>query len=412
MHLTEDDWQTLTRDSIRAEIATHITDDPATFAIRHSSNHFPYAVVSTQLKYLQRARQKLPSWYAVQAVIPPLAYEQCSSELAASQKPFRGARALDLTMGLGVDSHYLAQVCDEVVAVEAQSVLANIVRYNYRLLGQEKVTIHNQTAEEFLTAYDGEAFDLIYADPARRNEKGQRVYDLAQTHPNLVMLWPHLQRVGRRLLVKASPLLDLLVAPTLLPGVQKLYVQSIQQEVKEILLEIDLTSQAHADPKDVELVILLSTPGKRSSFLMKDWAQSRDVPSTPASPSYLVEPDPAFYKSRTLPHLLEQHLGSWAAGLTHPMGYCLSEHVPPNVFPGRTFILKDIFPYKPKVLKKALIARKLQRIHVLRRQFPLTVKQIRQQLRLQEGEEAYLICTTWQGKKTAFLAERMGRGDS
>ena len=45
---------------------------------------------------LQKARLKLPSWYKVSAILPPLALEQCSSEATAKLKSHSGKIALDL----------------------------------------------------------------------------------------------------------------------------------------------------------------------------------------------------------------------------------------------------------------------------------------------------------------------------
>ncbi len=44
------------------------------------------ASVATQVKYLQRAESKLPSYYAARCVIPPLSFEQASSERVAAVK--------------------------------------------------------------------------------------------------------------------------------------------------------------------------------------------------------------------------------------------------------------------------------------------------------------------------------------
>lgn len=401
------EWKTLTRDQIRRLIAQHLYEDPADFAIRHAGEDFPYALVSTQLKYLQRARLKLPSWFAVQAIIPGLAYEQASSEATARLKRIDGQTCLDLTLGLGVDAHYLAQQVSSVVALEADATLADIVRYNYTLLGQKKVSVHASSAEKFVSTYPGPRFDWIYVDPSRRDAQGSRVQGLQQGRPDVVALHPQLRQLGRRLLVKASPLLDLQAAARLLPGVCKLSVHSVYQEVKEVLIEVDLANQAYIPPDHIPLSIVLSDGELIQEFHLSDWARSITPPAPPAQPSYLAEPDPAFYQAQCVPQLYQQYLSDWAAGFAHPMGYFLSATPPPQSFPGRCFRLLQAWPYKPRTLKKALKQAKLTRAHVMRRDFPLSVQQIRQQLALPEGGYQYLIGSTWQGKKWIWLAERI-----
>lgn len=401
------DWQHLTRDDIRRMIADHLHDDPADFAIRHQGNDFPYALVSTQLKYLQRAQRKLPSWYAVQAIIPPLAYEQCSSEATAALKPIDGTRGLDLTLGLGVDSHYLARQAREITGLEAHADLAGITRYNYGLLGQTRVAVQAISAEPFLQAYDASPFDWIYADPARRDMRGKRVQGLAQGQPDLTTLWPDLRRVGRRLLVKASPLLDLRAIPRLLPGLRKVSVHSVQQEVKEVLCTFDLGTETYPAPEDVTLQIVRTDGTQPRRYPLADWAAASAWPAPPTTPRYLAEPDPAFYQAQVLPQLLAQHLADWDAGLSGRLGYYLSQSAPPVGFPGRVFVIEENWRYQPKALKKALRQRHLRRAHVMRRDLPLTVQQMRQQLGVQEGGDAFLIGLTLRGEKRLLLARRI-----
>jgi len=68
--------------------------------------------------------------------------------------------------------------------------------------------------------------------------------------------------------------------------------------------------------------------------------------------------------------------------------------------------LQERLRYKPKALKRFFKQQGLSRLNVLRRHFPLDVRQIRQQLQLQEGGDQFLICTTWEGEKVAWRAER------
>jgi hypothetical protein len=406
MQATPPDWETLTRDNIRQIVAAHLDDDPAAFALRHQGNDFPYALVSTQLKYLQRARHKLPSWYAVQAVIPPLAYEQASSEASAALKSLEGTRGLDLTLGLGVDSHYLAGRSNSVLGLEADATLAAIVRYNYALMGQTQVAVEASRAEDFLAHYDGSPFDWVYADPARRDSQGRRVQGLTQGQPDLPALWPRLRGLAQRLLIKASPLLDLRAAPQLLPGVCKLSVHSVNQEVKEVMVTVDLGAQAYVDLAEIPLSISLTDGSTTQHFSFDRWAETGAWLAPPATPTHLAEPDPAFYQAQCLPGLWQSYLSDWPAGLNDRMGYFLATSAAPSYFPGRRFVIEENWPYKPKFLKKALKAAGHARCHVMRRHFPLSVQQVRQQLNLTEGGDRYLICTTLGGEKRALLTRR------
>ena len=148
--LTREQINILATDEMRGEVAANIGRDPLKVAL---DKRLPHAqLVATQVKYLQRARTKLPSYYDAQCIIPPLAFEQSSGEKAAAQRRFSGAHAIDLTCGLGVDAFYLSKHFDKVTTVEADPILAEVARINFGLLGAANITVVNSTAEEFLAA--------------------------------------------------------------------------------------------------------------------------------------------------------------------------------------------------------------------------------------------------------------------
>ncbi|MEM9985814.1 MAG: hypothetical protein AAF804_12060 [Bacteroidota bacterium] len=404
---TDKKWLDLTKPQVRKIIEQNRQEDPANFALRHFENDFPYAVVATQLKYLAKAGKKLPEYASFDAIMPPLAYEQASSEASARMKELQGNRLLDLTMGLGVDTRHFARSFAKITALEQDETLARINGHNFRLFGVSNVEIIPTSAEEFLSSYPGPPFDWIYADPARRSHSGQRIHELAAGRPNLITLLPEIKRVGRRLLVKASPLLDLHAAVKLLPGVRRLHVHSIDLEVKEVLIEVDLERLEYSPLQEVALRIKCLQAGHMRTCELPLLHSGQPPPSQLlVSPVYLCEPDPAFYKLAHLGPLGERYFQAGTHELSHPKGYFLSTKMPVN-WPGRTFRLIEQFPFKPKTLKKALAQRKLNQLHVMRRNFPLNVAQLRQQLRLKEGGQLYLICTTWRGAKVAWLGERV-----
>ena len=97
--MTRADLDLLASPAARLLVEKHLADRPESVALATRQ-----PAVATQVKYLQRAKTKLPSWFAARAIVPPLAFEQCSSELAAFSRDISGGSCLDLTCGLGVDS--------------------------------------------------------------------------------------------------------------------------------------------------------------------------------------------------------------------------------------------------------------------------------------------------------------------
>ena len=99
--------QILCSEEVRRAIEENIGRTPTEIAL---DRRIPHAsIVATQVKNLQKSLSKLPSYYAVRAIVPTLAYEQSSSEECALRKQLEGESVLDLTCGLGVDAYALSR---------------------------------------------------------------------------------------------------------------------------------------------------------------------------------------------------------------------------------------------------------------------------------------------------------------
>ena len=131
--MTREEFDTLCRADVRRAVEENLGRDPLAVALDRRTPHA--ALVATQVKYLERARTKLPSYYAARCILPPRAFEQASSEACAAHKEPAGDTALDLTCGLGVDALALGRRFRRVVALERDPVLAAVAARNLRLLG-------------------------------------------------------------------------------------------------------------------------------------------------------------------------------------------------------------------------------------------------------------------------------------
>ena len=206
--ITSNDIATLLDPQLRDYIAGHLSDDPGRVALSLREHG---ALIATQIKYLQRARVKLPSYYAALCILPPLSFEQSSSEETASVKRYSGDTCLDLTCGLGVDAFYLSKRFRQVIAVERNAELSEIARINFRLLGIQNIRVVDSPAEAFLEQLRGQTqttpdrssgtIDLIYIDPARRDDQGKKVWLLEDCSPDAKALMPQLLALAPKVVV-------------------------------------------------------------------------------------------------------------------------------------------------------------------------------------------------------------------
>ncbi len=200
----------------------------------------------------RRTGRKLPSWTAVSAsrrsrglepleIPSALSLEQCSSEETAGYKrallaglfPDGVGTLCDLSCGLGIDSLAFSRISRKVIAYERSQELAQAAVRNFRRLGVDNIELRN---EEVGPASELPDCDVIFADPARRDGAGRKLFRLEDCSPDVRPLLPLLLRKAGTLLLKLSPMADIsLLAGELGESLEEVHIVSLRSEVKELL---------------------------------------------------------------------------------------------------------------------------------------------------------------------------------
>ena len=383
--MTLEEFEILTSDEVLQAIEQRIECNPIDIAL---DKHLEQAsAVATQVKRLQRARAKLPSYYAVRATLPPRAYEQSSSEQCAMHKQLTGVSVLDLTCGLGVDTLALSRKFSRVVSLERDPVLASVTRHNLKLLGAENVEVLCTSAEEYL-ATTTEHFDWIFADPDRRSERGEKMVLLEDCSPNMVALYPRLKEVADNICIKCSPLFDTAEA---FRKFSNCFVETVSLggECKEVNIYIE-----GREPQ------LTATAIGVGSFTVEQKSlESYNFASLPTSFDsyrYITLPDVALVHSRLTAAAFTGKADVWSNS-----GVALSIEPQQDVV-GRTFGIDAIYEIGNKELKKIL---KGQRIEIFRRDFPLSNSEICRKFSVKEGADSRW-CFTRIGAKLLAIKMR------
>ncbi|MCB0835101.1 MAG: methyltransferase domain-containing protein [Bacteroidetes bacterium] len=405
--MNQEGFEFLIKPEVRALIEANLDTNPRDFALNHKNNGNLSPLVPSQIKNLQKSKKKIPSFYHARCIIPNQAYEQCSSEKAAQMRHFSGKNCLDLTCGLGVDTFIYTQNFESVTSLERNPVYCEIAKYNFQQLGVTNVKIINTSAEDYLDQYSGPPFDLIYADPSRRDTDGNRLKDINTFSPNIISLLPRLTSLSSRILFKLSPLFDLNEAYNIFPEATSVSIISIDNECKELWVEINQMEKSSSSGRSIPLNVLLNKQDKLYSFVFPETVSFPIEKALEFSEyQYIIEPDTAFYKGRINRHLFHKYFPHLNGYLNHDTGFFFCKELPDQLdFPGRVFKIITSFPYKPKVIPKKLKALKINRLNITKRFFPFSVKEIRKALNVEDGGEMTLLCTQWESKKQVFLAE-------
>ena len=409
-------------------VRQHADDDVRRLALQGSKEadiDLPMAL--QQIAGRQTARKKLPSWAAVEGIVypPHLNMEQCSSEQTARYKARltgQGNRFIDLTGGFGVDFYFMSQGFKERIYVERNADLCDLARHNFALLGHP-CAIHCCDTATFLSTHEGQA-DVIYLDPARRNEHGGRTYGIEDCSPNVLELLPLLLRNARSIVIKLSPMLDWRKAVIDLQHVAEVHIVSVGNECKELLLVLTHEQTEHpivTCVNDGSTFRIVPTTGTGRTDSRYDAYQGlvRPVPTSgtnlvlptkddsgvtsPSATNYLFEPNSSIMKAGCFAEVERQ----FAVRQLSPNSHLFLSAADIEDFPGRRFLITAVSSMNKHDLKESLDGISCANISV--RNFPMTVDQLRKKLKLKDGGNVYIFATTIrQGAHKLFICRKIG----
>lgn len=368
-------------------ILKHRMDDVRALALRSADAGVDKSFCLRQIEAWQTARTKLPRWAATDGILfpPRLNMEQCSSQLTAEYKaslvqrllPVERGSMADLTGGFGVDFSFLAPLFRNATYVERNSELCEMALHNLPLLGAGHAKVECAEAETFLDRVGRQ--DLIFLDPARRDDAGRKVVALNDCSPDVSALSSVLLSRSRVVMVKLSPMLDIGQALLALHSVCEVHTVSVDGECRELLLVL---SAGECRPA-YHCVNLGRHP---QSFVTSERHAQPRIAETPGR--FLYEPNASILKAGVQDALCE----SMDVGKLHPFSHLFTSEVLRADFPGRCFRVEGVSTYGKRELKSFL--RNVRQANLAVRNFPSTVAQLRKQLHLAEGGDTYLFATT------------------
>ena len=394
-------------EATRAFVREHRDDDVRQLALRGTKDpEVDLGFALQQIDGRRRAQEKLPSWAAVEGIVwpPHLSMEQCSSEQTARYKAEvagSGGVFVDLTAGFGVDAAFIAQGFQKAVAVELQAELCAISSENYRLLGLHQIEVVNGNGVEYL--HTMVPADLVFIDPARRDEHGGRTYGIADCTPNVLDFIDELLEKAQRVMIKLSPMLDWRKAVEDIGRqyVSAVHIVSVANECKELILEVkgwkgwkgekvkNIEGEKAIETK-VVCVNLLSD-GSRECFEFDAYAPSpinSFHPFTFSPFHFLYSPNASVMKAGCFEEIVARFPVTQLDNNSHLF---VSDKEVPD-FPGRGFVIERITSMNKRELKESLAG--ITQANIAVRNFPMSAEELRRRLKLRDGGDIYIFATT------------------
>ena len=325
-----------------------------------------------QIKGRKVAEKKFPFLNQENIIFPPnLNLEQASSQDTADFKKqfFKGKKFVDLTCGFGIDAYFLSQNFEEITLIEKNTELLDIVKHNWEVLGR-KTKFINQKLEDFLKN-NKEHFDLIYLDPARRDNHNRKVFLLEDLSPNIIEIQEQLSDISTEILIKLSPLIDIQHLVSSLKNICKIWIIAVKNEVKEVLVYLNKTE----NQPEISCINLQSTEPE-FHFNLDDEKNCQSEFSIPKK--YIYIPNNSVLKSGAF-NLVSEKFG---LKKLHQNTHIYTSEEKIEHFPGRIFETEEI---NSKAIKKG------EQFNIITKNFPLKPEEIKKKYKIKDGGNQYLI---------------------
>ena len=368
---------------IQQYINANLTTDLHSLLLKKS----PFPEISMQeivqqIKGKKVAQKKFSYLLKDGIIFPPnLNSEQASSQATAEfkAKSLSGKSFIDLTSGFGIDAYFLSQNFEEVTLVDQNAELLAIVKHNWKTLNK-KASFINENLENFLKQ-NHEKFDLIYLDPARRDEHKNKKFLLEDLSPNLLKIQDQLLKISDQIIIKLSPLIDISYLISTLKNIVEIQIIAVRNEVKELLVFI------HSNKLKDQIAITcinLESEEKQFSFNFDEVKSAVSEFSEPLQ--YLYIPNNAVLKSGGFNCISEK----FNLKKLHPNSHFYTSEELLENFPGRVLKVEII---DSKQIKKG------EKYNIISKNHPLTPDAIKKKYKIMDGGNAYLIFTQTQKSK-------------
>ena len=415
-------------------IRQHQDDDVRQLAFlgsKYPEVDMPFAL--DQIRGRKMARVKLPRWASLEGIIypPHISMEQCSSESTALYKAELAARLLglpasssgtemkaeneiefvDLTGGFGVDFSYIAaRLGVKSMYVERQAHLCEAAKENFGRLGLKNAIVKNGDGIEVLHSFHpkkkdaasaddslGITYDqprsllktnlglkIIFIDPARRDDAGNKVVSLKDCTPDVTVLQEEMLSKADYVIIKLSPMLDWHRAISELSHVREVHIISVNNECKELLLVLSARNMG----ENLRIYCINDAQSFVCDELDMESSSVKIAPSILEEMQYLYEPNASLMKAGCFGVLS----GRYDARMLSKNSHLFVSREPIAAFPGRSFRIIAVSSFNKKELKRHLSG--ITKANIATRNFPLSVAELRKRLKLKDGGETYIFATT------------------
>ncbi|MGV9304585.1 class I SAM-dependent methyltransferase [Nonomuraea sp. NPDC003727] len=371
----------------------------------------PHGVEQATRREVAEHRARRIALLTARPAAPASPHEIPTTPQGAPPRPGSRLRVVDVCSGIGGDLVALARAGCEVDAVDTDPLTVSVALANADALGlSDRVTVRTADA----ASVDPAAYDVLFADPARRTAKG-RTFDPNAYSPTWPVILDLLERAPAACL-KVAPGIPYEFVP---PGAEAEWV-SFKGEVKEAAIWTGALSgmavdagqagtsvgQAGTDAGQAgtdaggravprarigEAAAGGAEFGRRATLLPEGGTLTPTGAQAPVGPvgRYVYEPDGAAIRA----HLVAEVAAMVNGRLADPLiAYITGDDLVDTVWASR-YEVNEVMPFSVKKLRAALRARNVGNVTIKKRASAVDIERLRSDLRLSGNISAVVILT-------------------
>ena len=349
----------------------------------------------------RKLKGKVQQWYENPRLIFPLklSAEQCSSSATGIYKAQLAEsiangktdwKIADLTGGLGVDSWFFAQKAGKVRYNDMQTPLYEAAMHNFTELGADNIECSciEISSQSIHSVLDGFTPDIVYLDPARRGERGRKVFLIEECTPDVLTLKDEIFKYTQNILIKLSPMADItMVCKRLGETCREVHVIATGGECKELLIWMDrewnngyriIATEIHQDGTSVTFTF---TPSEENS--------SQAIFINSAQKKFLFEPGKALMKAGAY-NLISSRFGIEKLGRsTHYYITESAETAETLRQYGKVYKILECHPLDKRTIRET--GKNYPKSEVTARNIPMDTDTLRKKLGITSGDDAHIF---------------------
>ena len=295
-----------------------------------------------------------------------------------------GLRVLDICCGIGSDSLAFAKAGAIVHGIDYDETRIAIARYNAQQLD---LNIQFECADITQIVINNN-YDLIFFDPARRDEQGRRLFDVESYMPPLSLIQ---QWQATQIMVKISPGVDLAQLETYQGSVEFI---SVNGDLKEAVLHLPKKSPLIATKIDDEGI--------------QHWDnENLPIDIGLAEPNgWLCEPDASILRANLVENVAQSLNGTM---LDRTIAYFCTVEMPESDWV-RAWKIREWLPFNLKKLRQRLRSMDIGTLTVKKRGSPITPEDLIRKLKLKGTQSATVVLTRYDETPIVIICDDINVG--